>query len=273
MKTLIYQVWEGDLPIGAKLSLDHIKAYADKIGADHWFDHNPGVGLKHSGIPKYYEWLNPLWKDEFLEYDKVAVLDLDIYCVDNLEANIFEEQFDHFSIATEPHTPYKRAANPNGRIGKNNDEKWAKDVKSIWGAELPRNEDNLLKAYNAGVVLFSKEGIKLARDKFVPPREYINKLGQRGNGRFYILDQNYFHANMFISGSSFTELNNDWNNLIYYYGDKKPMAMGPAEGRPVNDPRNKDTKFIHIQLSSADHWLNKEKLNRIINLPVNEWNL
>ena len=274
MKTLIYQVWEGNILPGAKLSINHIKEYADRIGADHWFDHNPGVGYRKTGVQKYWEWLNPLWKDEFLEYDKVAVLDLDIYTVKDLNENIFDQDFGHFSIADEPHTPYKRKANPNGRIGKNNDEKWAADVKKIWGgSDLPRNKDGLLKAYNAGVVLFSKDGIKFAREKFVNPREYIQKLGALGNGSFYCLDQNYFHANMFITNSEYTELSNDWNNLIYWYGDKKPFAPDPACGRMVNDPRNENTKFIHIQLSAADHWLNERKLDRIINEPNDKWNL
>ena len=114
MKTLIYQVWEGNILPGAKLSINHIKEYADRIGADHWFDHNPGIGYRKTGVQKYWEWLNPLWKDEFLEYDKVAVLDLDIYTVKDLNENIFDEDFGHFSIADEPHTPYKRKANPNG---------------------------------------------------------------------------------------------------------------------------------------------------------------
>ena len=271
MKNLIYQVWEGNILPGTILGRDNMKGYAERIGAEYWFDHDPKLAVRHGGMPIYYEWLNFLFDDRFLEYDKVAILDLDVYCKEDFSENIFDTEFEHFAVSEEPTTPKKRAKNAKGRIGKNNDECWAKDLKDIWNISLPRTKDNLLKVYNAGVVLVTREGILAARKNFISIKEYIKKLSQRGHGRFYCLDQNYMHANLFVDGIKFTELSTDWNNQIYFHGDKIPIAPAPGHGRMINDPRNKDTKFIHVQLSAADHWLTKRKLDLMLNRPNNMW--
>ena len=71
---------------------------------------------------------------------------------------------------------------------------------------------------------------------------------------------------MFVMKLDYTEMDNGWNSYVHYTGDanKKP--------RPVNDSRNKDTKFVHIQLRGADDY-DSDKLWRVVNKPKKEWML
>ena len=57
-----------------------------------------------------------------------------------------------------------------------NDEKWNSSVKKKWGISLPRNEKGLLKVYNAGMVVFSNEGIQRAKKEWEPFQTYIDYI-------------------------------------------------------------------------------------------------
>ena len=128
---------------------------------------------------------------------------------------------------------------------------------------MPRDADGYLKVYNAGMVMFTKKGMQLAREKFVPFQDYQNYIRSCGLGRFYSVDQNYFHA-MMIVHSEYTELDNGWNN--YVHGVRGPLASQD----PVHDSRNASTKFVHVQLSGADYF-SDEQLYHITNSPRSEW--
>ena len=70
-KNLIYQVWAGDLRPGCMYSEKLFREYAKKIDADYRLDLSPNIASKHvegkDGI--YFEWLNPIIDDSFLEYE------------------------------------------------------------------------------------------------------------------------------------------------------------------------------------------------------------
>ena len=89
-KNLIYQVWAGDMRPGCKYSEKLFRNYAKSINADYRLDLSPNIASKHvSGKDgMYFEWLNPMIDDSFLEYDKVCVVDLDVFPVNNLTNNI-----------------------------------------------------------------------------------------------------------------------------------------------------------------------------------------
>jgi len=272
MKNLIYQVWVGEIRPGVQASIDNIEAYAMSIGADYYFDHNPKLGKIKSGVAKgYYDWMNPIHMKKFDVYDKIAVLDCDIYVPDTVTDNIFDVPIKDVGICTEPNQPKLRAVNPNARIGKNADEKWAKVLKKEWDIDLPRDEDGLVKVYNAGVVIFSKEGRLKIREKFLSYTDYMNTIQRHGMDRFYWLDQNYFHA-MMVKFCDYTEMDNEWNALVHYYGDRDNSKPRPACGRKVNDPRTQNTKFVHIQLSEADH-LHEDIIWTLVNLTQEYWQM
>ena len=214
----------------------------------------------------YFEWLNPILDDTFLEYDKVLVVDLDIFPVDNLKDNIFDESIKDFGICTEPFQgKYRASTNVPGNINMKNDERWASEVKRLYGSIMPRDIDGYLKVYNAGMVVFTQKGMKLAREKFVPFQEYMNSMQKTDLSRFYTVDQNYFHA-MMVTHSDYTEMQNGWNSYVHY--TRGPLAMID----PIHDSRNAFTKFVHIQLSEADYF-DTDKIYNIVNSPRSKWNL
>ena len=267
MKNLIYQVWAGELRSGCKHSSKLMKAYADKIGADYRLDLSPNIASKlvdKDGV--YFEWLNPILDDSFLEYDNVLVADLDIFPTTSCSRNIFEETYSDVGICTEPFQgKYRASVIVGGHIGMANDEKWSKSVKKRYEIDLPRDADGYLKVYNAGIVLFSNKGIQKCREKFEPFQEYMNYMRTQQLGRFYVVDQNYFHA-MMCKHLDYTEIDNEWNCYIHY--TRGPLGLT----KPIHDGRGLDPQFVHIQLSGADHFPSAQ-IDLIANSTQEHWGL
>ena len=267
MRNLIYQVWAGKLRPGCEYSEKLFRDYAYKIGAEYKLDIDPNIAGKLCDVPMYFEWLNPLIDDSFLQYDNVLVVDMDIFPVDHLDENIFDNIKDYdCGICTEPFQGrYRESMTIAGHINKKNDEKWARVVSDNYGVTLPVDQEGYLKVYSAGMVLFSRKGLIRAREKFVSFQEYINTTRIKKLGRFYTFDQNYFHA-MMCKHLNYCEMDNGWNNYIHY-------IRGPlGESNDILDSRTKNTKFVHIQLTSADFFDNA-LLNNIINKPKSKWKL
>lgn len=245
---------------GVVASRENIQAYAARIGAEYRYDENPNIAGKACDVPMYFEWLNPLLDRSFDGYDRIAVLDMDVYAVDGLSENIFDEPIADVGICTEPFQPtYRKTL--KGHICAENDERWSKAVKKFCGVDLPRIDGDL-KIYNAGMVVFARGSIRKSI-KFASFQSYIDAMRSAGLPRFYTVDQNYFHA-MMCKHLDYTEMHNGWNSYIHYTGDGNPRA--------VNDSRTADTKLVHIQLRGADDF-DAAKLWRITNRPRDEWKI
>ena len=267
VRSLIYQCWTGPMRSGTVASRQNIAAYAKRIGAEYRYDLNPNIAGKVCDVPMYFEWLNPLLDDSFLGFDRIAVLDMDVFAVDGVEESIFEVPIADVGICTEPYQPEYRARFPAkspSTICGANDERWARAVEKRLGVTLPRI-GGLLKVYNAGVVMFSAEGLIKARKRFMPFQDYISTMQREGMGRFYTVDQNYFHA-MMVKHLDYTEMDAGWNSYVHFIGEN---TLSP---RPVHDSRTETTKLVHIQLRAADDF-DAEKLWRITNRPQHEWRL
>ena len=269
MKNLIYQNYTGNLGNPEIFSKTLFKEYADCIGADYRFDLDPNIASKHSNVNFYFEFLNFMFDDSFLEYDNVMIVDMDVYPVNGLTESIFDEFAStgkEFGICTEPFQGKLRETVTVGAgINKANDEKWNQVIAKTYGKQMPRDKDNNLKVYNAGMVLVSKQGMLTAREKFAPFQHYINTVRGIGLGKFYAADQNYFHSQMVIHGN-YAELDNGWNGYVHY-------IRGPlGDITPIHDGRTKNSKFVHIQLSGASSF-DDSKLYRITNLPMEKWML
>ena len=226
MKNLIYQVWSGNLSEEAKVSSKLMKSYAERIGAEYILDINPNIASKICDVPMYFEWLNPILDDRFLKYDKILSVDLDVFPVENLKENIFEEDVGDIGACTEPFQGKQRATvTVGGHINRKNDERWAAVIKQNWDVDLPRDEDDNLKVYNAGMVVFTKEGIQKAKE-WMPFQEYINFMRNKGFGRFYTVDQNYFHLMVCANyGVDFREMDNGWNSELAQNNTTAAIAM------------------------------------------------
>ena len=110
MKTAIYQYWYGSKPRASALAgSENMKNYAERIGAEYIFAHDPPYyGPDCNGLERKYSALRPIYDDEFLKYDKVLYVDLDVFATDNWTENIFEEDIKHIGICEEPLQPYLR---------------------------------------------------------------------------------------------------------------------------------------------------------------------
>ena len=270
MKNLIYQVWAGELRPGCNYSQKLFKKYAKNINADYRLDIDPNIASKICDVPMYFEWLNPILDDSFLEYDNVLVVDMDVFPVAGLKQNIFEEftkdRIYDCGICTEPFQgKYRASFTIGGHINMANDEKWNSAVKKKWQIDMPRDSDNYLKVYNAGMVMFSKNGLMRARDKFPGFQVYIDYMRTKGIGRFYTVDQNYFHA-MMVRYLDYLEMDNGWNSYIHY--TRGPLGLT----EPIYNSKTKDTKFVHIQLSGADYFSN-DQIHKIVNYSQSKWDL
>jgi hypothetical protein len=266
MKNLIYQCWYGRMRPGVLASKKNMEAYAKSIGAEYRFDHDIVQAGKICDCPIYYEWLNPLLDKTFWDYDNVAIVDVDIFAVEDLRENLFDDMEDYeVGICEEPLQPKLRTEQViGGCICNANDKLWLKYVKQKWNVDLPLDDKGRPKVYNAGMVVFSKAGLEKARKTWVPFQEYMDYIRSKGMKRFYWLDQNYAHAMLEVANMKWKELDTGWNSQIHYWGKGNP--------RPIIDLRNDATKFVHVQLRGADDW-SEDELHRVTNQPINEWNV
>jgi len=265
MSNLIYQVWSGTLTEECRVSSRLMQEYASRIDAEYILDIDPNIASKICDVPKYFEWLNPILDDRFLKYDKILSVDLDVFPVEGLTESIFDQDIGDIGVCAEKFQGISRATTTvAGCINKENDERWARVVNEKWSANFPRDNQGHLKIYNAGVVVFSREGILKAK-KWIPFQQYINYIRTHGFGRFYWVDQNYLHAMLCTDKTlKYVEMPNTWNSQIHYVRGPLTAAYGK-----VNDERTAETKFVHVQMSGMN-W-NEEGLYQIVNLPQEKW--
>lgn len=260
---LIYQYWDGTPTPECEASVSAMKEYAERIGAEHIFELDPKFA---SGLGKYtphYGQFKVVYDKRFEDYDKIMFCDTDVFPVENLNENIFDEIEDEdVAIAEEWNQVEVRKKHSIGGINHMNDMHWASIVERAYNIKVPRASCGSPRVYNSGVVLWSKQGRLNARNKFVDFSSYVNKINLSGCPVFYTCDQPYLHAMM--QKLKWKELDYKWNSSVHY-------TPATKEPRPVTDLRD-NPNFVHIQLGGVSHY-SKEKLNRIVNLPVKDWNL
>lgn len=267
MANLIYQFWDGPMRESCQAGVDNMKAYAESIGAEYLFEHNPEF-IKSQGInlgtyTPHYGAFKPVYDTAFDKYDNVMFADTDVFAVDGIDENIF----DYFetlnadvAMCTEPLQPKLRQIS-TGIAKEEFEHRWADSIRSKWNTELPKTEEGLYKVFNSGVVLYSRNGLNECKNKFPPFLDYIKMVRNSRVSAFYEGDQNYLHCMIFVCKLKFAELNNEWNRYI---------TLASKQPRTICDPRTPDTKLVHIQMRGADH-LSAAQLWKVTNLPVSEW--
>jgi len=265
MRNLIYQYWDTyqikGIPPAVQVSKDNIKAYADKIGAEYLFELNP-KRLHLDPSAAYHSALNPVFREEFHEYDNVLFLDADIYAVEGLEENIFEGFSGEIGICEEIFEPKAQIVEDKRRLGRPVYEAWAKAVEGRYRMKLPRTKDGLLRAFNSGVVVWSKEGLKKAKEKFIEFEDYITCVRLNRLEKFLAADQHYLNTCMWKSKMDVQIMDCKWNTLILQFN------KSPTE---ILFDRNENTCFVHLQLRGMRWDQPPEVIWKIVNLPVEEW--
>ena len=258
MKTLIYQYWDGDIRPGNLTGQKQMKKYADQIRSDYMYENNPNTYNNLGKYSIYYGAFKFIYDTSFDKYDYILYADTDIIPKNEINENIFDQfLFDNsleFGICEELDQPEIRLKSIS-----HINEKWAKLIQEKWNAKIFRNSNNLIRVFNSGVVLYSRNGITKCRNYFKNFKEYIDLVSQIGN--FYPTDQPYLNAMMGVCDLKTIIMDNKWNSSVQFNAD-----------RSIKDLRTKDTNFVHVQLNGK-HWFDEEKTLRIANLPVSEWNL
>lgn len=245
MKTLIWQYWLSNpvLP-GAEAGSAAMSAYAQRIGADYRFDrHMPwAVKALGQGVPaRWYDKLRCCFDPQIHDrYDNVAVIDLDVFPVDGLHESIFEAAQGEVSMCEEPDQPYFRSLATSG-ICTANDLRWSAFVRK-YGAVIPRNSEGQPRTWNAGVIVFTREGMRKVREAKPSPYSYYHATRQRFV-EMYCGEQNYLCALAAAGAFSFHSLDVEWNRMVHHYG---------ADKKQLYDKRTPATKFVHVMFRAAD---------------------
>ena len=140
---LIYQFYNGQIPYYAKAGSKIMKAYADKIGADYIVDFNKTAVTSNNS--NYHNCFRPVFDTSLDKYAKILFCDMDVFPVETITENIFDQEIDKFGIVEERHQPELRYADNNNPISGKNDERWANIVKKYYNIQLPRDNQKRLR--------------------------------------------------------------------------------------------------------------------------------
>lgn len=237
----IYQYWLSRpvLP-GAVYGSQCMGAYAARIGAEYVQKLHEPFTDRLGVDARWFDKLRPCYDASFAKYEKVLVVDHDVFPVASLTASIFEEQVADFGMVEEPDQPAMRA-HPKARIFTTAaDQRWASLVASKWGARIPCDAKARPRTWNAGVILL-REPARLASLPCAPSI-YHHTIKRAGLPACYATEQCYLNMLAFSGWLEFTPLPLSWNRQIH--------AM-PGGG--IYDKRDAQTKFVHVMLSGADH--------------------
>lgn len=236
MKTLIYQFWKGEIPAYARLSRRLFRDYADRHGADHFFEENPTFFT--GKYAEYYHALRPVWDEDLLGYDRVIYIDADVFPKADASADLFTLPVNHIGMVEELAQPELRKGRKSP-IRHGNDMRWAAFGSAFFHSTPPRLADRSPRVFNSGVIVYTREGMMAARQHFPDIKAYVMAMRLAILPRFYRLDQNYLGIACFRAGMKFTPLEQRWNRILEQ-GDIGEDYRA-REAKP-------DTAFVHWQV-------------------------
>lgn len=238
----IYSYWLSKpvLP-GACAGAAAMQAYARRIGADFRFLRHDPYTNRFGVEARWFDKLRPCFDPAFQYFDKVAVVDSDVFPVAGLTQNIFEEPCGDFAMAEEPDQPAMRAV---GRLFTTElDRRWANFCRDRWDSVIPCDEHNRPRTWNAGVIVLHWAGRqKIAHGITATMAQYHRATRQAGFPAQYCTEQGYLNMLAFSPTFLFSPLSVEWNRQIH---------RDPRGG--VYDRRTDQTRFVHVMLPGADH--------------------
>lgn len=166
MKNLIYQYFDKELPIWAKISSKMFKEYANSCNAEYLIETKCTFSLKSP----YFEYLKLIYDKQFDEYDNILFCDLDV--IPEKKDNIFKIQFEDIAMVAERQYPNMTAI--PGSVNKNMQKAYnnALEIFKIKGIK----DNGIYLIFNSGVILWSKKGRKKARKVFDNWEKWFNGL-------------------------------------------------------------------------------------------------
>lgn len=225
-KHLIYQVAVGEVPEYYEFCIDSVAQYATRIGADHIVQREPILKIAPLASQRSDNALRlgylPIYEKEnafsYLgEYDKVAIIDADVYIRDSAP-NVFDEYDTPFAGVVEREMPV--TVQYRNKLVKHSDGQFSrlKDVDWRWN-------DSGAEFFNMGVMLLSDSLLDYLDDtpeKFIRRPEFERFVNGEGHWR-WSTDQTLLNWWLKKAGVPCTHL--DWRyNALY----KAVNDVGPA---------------------------------------------
>ena len=94
MKTILYQYWDGNDTSGNRAGVSAMKKYADTIGSEYLYEHNPRFVTNLGQYYPHYGSFKPIYDEKFKDYDYILFADTDVFPIDGLKENIFEQFYE-----------------------------------------------------------------------------------------------------------------------------------------------------------------------------------
>jgi hypothetical protein len=250
VRTLIYQFWKGEIPAYADLSRRLFAAYAERHGADYHFDDNPTFFT--GKYAEYFHALRPVYDDAFLAYDRIIFVDSDVYPKAAASAGILHCPVEHIGMVEEL-SPAIRQDRPKW-ITDAKERRWATISEVLFRSRPPRRPDGNPRAFNSGVIVYTREGLRTARASFPDRALYSLVMRLALLPRFYRLDQNYLGMACFRKGIRFTKLDPSWNRIVKAteLDDKLKVTAASA-----------DTAFVHWQVRNRRDFSERQILDLV----------
>ncbi|WP_170973384.1 glycosyltransferase [Rhizobium sp. FKY42] len=251
MKTLIYQFWKGEVPDYARLSRRLFRDYADRHGADYFFEENPTFFT--GKYAEYYHAVRPVWDPDFHNYDRVIYVDADVFPKDNASGEILTTPVNHIGMVEELAQPQLRKGRKSP-IRHSNDMRWAAFGSAFFHSTPPRTADRSPRVFNSGVIAYTREGMVAAYQHFPQIRTYVMAMRLALLPRFYRLDQNYLGISCFRAGMQFTALEQRWNRIL---------EQGDIGEDYLARETKSDTAFVHWQVRNRKEICERQILDLV----------
>ena len=213
---LIYQYWQGELNDHILFGRDRMKAYAQSIGADYIFEHNPDFLKEYYDISvgemdHFFSALKPIFYKEYDEkYDTIMFADMDIIPSNHMydgQYDVFDELGDH-EVGIVPELWENHTIH----------EEWAKKL-DAWtetcermGAQFPKYKGHAM-SLNSGVVLYSKRMRQRAiEEKWMDLLSYKSMCCELD--AYFVTDQPYIQYMLYKNNADIKFLDQTWNGHL-----------------------------------------------------------
>lgn len=205
------------MPKYASISSSRFQAYARHIGADYICDRIKLNIYKDNYYDLWYNWLTPIFDKKYQEYDRILLVEMDVFpSSENLD-NIFYEDISSVGMVREFKNSYytHNMEYDMDVLAQANLEGWNFHLHKKIGKSLPRDEKGRLKLYNSGVILLTRSAIKKLYGNLNKEdiREFIKEIYTLNLLMdTYFTKPNFFlHYNFVRLGIDITPLNDAWN--------------------------------------------------------------
>ena len=245
MKNLIYQTYTGKLPDHARMSAVSFKRYADNIGAEYVFRHNPNYISRSKWYAFWYNQVAPFLDNTFDDYDKVLFVSADTIARErNSYNNIFDLDIEDVALSETPplfRIFNRKIKNDTQHLKVQQEELWVDYLYNKHFINIERFESGELKKYLTNMMLFSKTGREKVKRNFLNFDDYVVNLVKSELKLSNI--NKYFNINLMNPIFKKTILDDTlWSATVSY----EPLLDTATKAGRIFKRYHEDTNFIYL---------------------------